>query len=161
MRASLGIVKREIRVLGIDLCNPNVVVGAVVRGGLYLDGVVAFPVKLRTRQLAETIRQTKYYPELKAVMVHGSRGSLNFETLERITRLPAILVSHDRPSLGQGAKVFGERPERLWIRTGLDRSSLKKLLSSTRSIGRLPEPVRVAHLLAKLHISERISQDKG
>ena len=161
MRASLGVVKKEIRILGIDLCNPNVVIGAVVRGGLYLDGVVAFPERFRTGQLAETIRQTKYYPELKAIMVHGSNRGLNFETIERITRLPTIRISLDRPTVGRGARVFGEGRDKLWIRTGLDKSSMGKVLSSTRSIGRLPEPVRVAHLLAKLHISGRISQDKG
>ncbi len=36
-------VKKEIRTLGLDLCNPQRLVGAVVTGVTFLDGVMIFP----------------------------------------------------------------------------------------------------------------------
>jgi len=160
MRRSLKNVKEEIRILGLDACNPRVVVGAVVRGGLYLDGVVVFPRRLRAGQLANEIKSSKYFPELRTIMVHDLHRDLSSETIERITRLPTIRVSLDGRSWDRGTGVLYKRQYKLRIRTRLDQSSLRKVLGITQVISHVPEPLRIAHLLAKLHIFGRISQEK-
>lgn len=160
MTAILTHVKNEVRILGLDGCNPRVTIGAVVRGGLYLDGIIAFPRGLTTAQLANSIRETKYYPELKLIIVHGFKRDLNSRTVERISRLPVIKVLRTNlPVMKRGAlegKEFG-----LSVKTTVDRPTLRRILALTQVVGSLPEPIRIAHLLAKLHVSRRVSQDKG
>jgi endonuclease V-like protein UPF0215 family len=158
MTTLLTHVKDEVRILGLDCCNPRVTIGAVVRGGLYLDGIVSFPKKHTTVQLTNSIRETKYFPELRLIMIHGFTRDLNSATIERISRLPVIKVS-------RGAKMrrgtFEGKEFGLLVKTKLDRPTLRRILTLTQVLGPLPEPIRVAHLLAKLHIFGRISQDKG
>jgi endonuclease V-like protein UPF0215 family len=158
MTTLLTHVKDEVRILGLDRCNPRVTIGAVVRGGLYLDGIIVFPKKHTTAQLTNRIRETKYFPELRLIMIHGFTRDLNSATIERISRLPVIRVSRGtqtKRGTFQGNE-FG-----LSVKTKLDRPTLRRILTLTQVLGPLPEPVRVAHLLAKLHISGKISRDKG
>jgi endonuclease V-like protein UPF0215 family len=159
MNRSLGSVKKEIRILGLDTCNPKVTTGAIVRGGLYLDGVVVFPSNLNAAKLTDEIVETKYFPELRAIMVHDPTTRLGSESTMRKTGLPAIFV--DRQIRGKRPMGMRDRPRLLSIRTELDRPSLARVLDLTQRGGFLPEPLRIAHLLAKLHISGTIAHDKG
>src|SRR2546430_4438487 len=78
MRRPIGQVKKEIRTLGLDTCNPRSVVGVIVRGGLYLDGVVSFPHAQNepARNCAERIIELRYFPELRAMMLHDPKDQL-------------------------------------------------------------------------------------
>ncbi len=162
MRTSLRYVKKEIRLLGLDACNPRLTIGAVVRGGLYLDGVMAFAREAEGEAdlLAEKVTESRYFPELRTIMLHDPKGLLDSRTLQRVTRLPVITVSIDSHVHGRGYRLYGKNQQQLWIKTRLESSSLEKILSLTQSDGRLPEPLRIAHLLAKLNIPRRLRRDK-
>lgn len=153
-------VKDEVRILGVDNCNPRVTIGAVVRGGLYLDGIVAYPGQMRSAQLASSIRKSKYFPELRLVMVHGINKDLNSGTIERVTGIPLIKVSRTTFTRKKRGTVE-EKEFGLSVETKVDSPTLRKILDITQVLGPLPEPVRVAHLLAKLHIFGSLLQDKG
>jgi endonuclease V-like protein UPF0215 family len=145
-------IKEEIRILGLDTCNPGLSVGVVARGGLYLDGVISFLPNPKNvmRQCARRIVDSAYFPELRAVMLHNPNDERDSRSLERITGLPTIAISKDEPRRGRGYKVFYRNLGRLWVKTGLELTILEKILTASWTCGRLPEPLRVAHLLASL-----------
>ena len=144
--------KRETRFLGLDGCNPKHIVGVITRGGLYLDGVFAFEKYSKTATLARKVTETKYFPELRAIMTHGSKPSLDAGIIQRTTGLPVITVSPDGRVDSQGYKNISARKGQLRIKTSMLGASLQDILSLTMIRGNLPEPVRIAHLLGKLSL---------
>jgi len=159
MSKPLWHVKNETRILGLDTCNPRIIIGAVVRGGLYLDGVVTFPKRMTTELLSKSVLGTKYFPELRLIMVHDPKRALEIRTLQDATGLPVITVRtaktgqklSRRRSPRAGAKLIARNKT-------LDSSSLEMVLRLTRTKGPLPEPVRVAHLLAKPRAAATLSR---
>jgi len=152
----MRVIKEEIRILGLDTCNPGLTVGVVARGGLYLDGVISFQPKPKNtlRECARRIVDSAYFPELKAVMLHTPDDERDPRPLERMTSLPTITISRDESHHGRGYTVFHGNPGRLWVKTRLELTILKKILTASWTFGRLPEPLRVAHLLASLDFPE-------
>lgn len=152
MTRPTGTIKKEIRTLGLDTCSLRVTVGVVVRGGTYLDGVVSFPTSRNdaSRTLAERIIESAYFPELRAIMLHDPNDQLDSTVVERMTKLPTMAISNDKPNHSRGYRCFQGDLGRLWMKTPLELTTLKKILSVSWTIGKLPEPLRVAHLLAKL-----------
>ena len=153
-------IKEETRILGLDTCNPGLTVGVVTRGGLYLDGVISIPTgpKGTMRDRARRIVNSAYFPELRAIMLHNPDDERDSRSLERMTDLPTIAISKDEPRHGRGYKVFDGKLGRLLVKTQLELTILKKTVAVTWTFGRLPEPLRVAHLLASLDF--QIFRDK-
>ena len=147
----IGAVKKEIRTLGLDTCNPRLSVGVIVRGGLYLDGVIPFPSYPNdaSRMCAKRIIESAYFPELRVIMLHDPNDELDSTVMEKVTKLPTIAISKDRPNHGRGYYGFQGDLGRLWVKTRLESTTLKKILSVSWTVDKLPEPLRVAHLLAK------------
>ncbi len=147
-------VKKEVRILGLDSCDRHRIVGAIVRGGLYLDGVLSFPRKLNSLELAREIRLSRYYPELRFIMVHQTvrHGKQNFdaERIRKTTNLPLIEITRTKP---RGRNKTYTRVVRcgiaIYIHSQLEPAMTDRLLNLSWTEGILPEPVRVAHLLAK------------
>jgi len=137
------------RVLGLDTCRKGEVFGAVIRGGWFLDGVVRFGLgRPAEQQVAENVRATKYYPELRAIMLHDPGNHLAHGLLETVVRLPVIAVSNAR-EVPKGYSFFRSEHGTLLHRSRLSRSTADQVLSLTWTCGRLPEPARIAHVLAK------------
>jgi endonuclease V-like protein UPF0215 family len=156
---SLTGLKKEIRILGLDACNARVVIGAVLRGGLYLDGVLAFSKKERSGQLGREISESKYFPELKIIMVHDPGSRLDSAEIRRTTRLLLINAPYLENNKARGA--ISERSSYHRNQTqGLDPSTLRRIPGLTQVRGGLPEPVRIAHILGKLRVFGRHHQDK-
>jgi hypothetical protein len=144
-------VKKEIRTLGLDLCNPRHFVGAVVRGGSYLDGVVVFPQEAspKSRQIAKTIAWTKFFPELRLIMTHDPKARLNAQVLERATKLPVIQIDSAWRRRSDGFVSHEVRGKRVQTKSSLPSSVVEEVLSTTWTMGTMPEPLRVAHLIAR------------
>ena len=150
MTFSIRTVKREIRILGLDTCRINEVLGAVVRGGYFLDGVirVRLPDNHAARDLASEILASKYYPELRAIMLHDPGRRLKPSLLEKVARLPVIAASRtNRP--GRRDAAFHSAFGTLFHQSRLPKSVVDKILSLTWTCGGLPEPARIAHILSK------------
>jgi endonuclease V-like protein UPF0215 family len=149
-------VKEETRILGLDTCNPGLTVGVVARGGLYMDGVISFPPNPEntTRECARRIVDSACFSELRAIMLHDPDDELDSRSLERITSLPMITISKEEPAHDRGYKVFRGNPGGPWVKTRLELTILMKILAASWTFGRLPEPLRVAHLLASLDFPE-------
>ena len=146
-------VKKEIRILGLDECNHGLIVGVIVRGGLYLDGVISFLPDLRNTSVerARRIVESAYFPELRAIMLHGRNDELDSATVERITNLPTITISEKKPKIRPGYKRMDGNTGRLWVKTRIQSTILRMILAASWTTGKLPEPLRVAHLLARLN----------
>ena len=154
MTLPIGTIKKEIRTIGLDTCNPKLIVGVIVRGGLYLDGVVSFPSYRNgtSRRFAKRIIESAYFPELRAIMLHDSNDQLDSTMVESLTKLPTIVISKTKPNPGRGYRGFQGDLGLLWLKTRLEPTTLKKIFSVSWTINKLPEPLRVAHLLAKLKV---------
>jgi endonuclease V-like protein UPF0215 family len=156
MTRPIRAVREEIRILGLDTCNSVLIVGVTVRGGLYFDGAISFPSDRidSSRKYARRITESNFFPELKAIMIHNPNGKIDSKLVERITSLPTIVVSNKEPSQSRGYKIVGGNRSRLWIKTSLQSTTLEKILATVWTTCRLPEPLRLAHLLAKLDVPD-------
>ena len=158
MTRPIGTIKKETRTLGLDTCNPRLTIGVIVRGGTYLDGIISFRSSGNdaSRTLAKRIIETEYFPELRAIMQYDPDDQLDSTVVERITKLPTIVISNDKPNDCRGYQCFQGDLGRLWVKTRLESATLKKILSVSWTTGKFPEPLRVAHLLAKLIVQKGI-----
>lgn len=144
-------IKEEIRSLGIDLCNSERTLGAIVRGGLYLDGLAIFSFKPNqpNASIANGILHTRFYPELKLIMTHDPEQRLDFRRVEKTTRLPVLEVrsttGKKEPQVFKGFRI-GRR--RIGVESSLETGIVQEILRRTWTTGSLPEPLRVAHLIA-------------
>lgn len=144
-------VKREIRTLGVDLCNPRRLVGAVVRGGTFFDGVVVFPsnTTAKSKSIASAILETRFFPELRLIMTHDLKVRLDAEVIERLTGLPVIEINSAKKSNSDGFKPYNVGRKLLQVKSSLRPRVLQEILSTTWTTGLLPEPLRIAHLVAR------------
>src|SRR6266851_9532405 len=150
-------VKKEIRTLGIDLCNPRHLVGAIVRGGVYLDGVTVFPSSSipRSRSVASAILRSRFLPELRLIMTHDPETRLDAEIIEKLTKLPVIQVNSSRKRNSNGFKPYRIGRKELQVKSSLPPGTLQEILTITWATGMLPEPLRVAHLLFRSRFFEK------
>ena len=151
------IVKKEIRTLGLDLCNPQRLVGAIVRGGVYMDGVEVFPSNpiLKSRSIGSEIRRTRFFPELRLIMTHDPETRLDTQIIERSTKLPVIQVNSARRGNPNGFKTYKVGRKKLQVKSSLLPRTLQEILSTTWTTGTLPEPLRIAHLLGRSRFFEK------
>jgi endonuclease V-like protein UPF0215 family len=143
-------VKKEIRTLGLDLCNQRRFVGTIVRGGLYLDGVLAFPSESapNNSSIASMIIGTRFFPELRLIMTHDPEERLDSSRTEKLTGLPVIEVDTARTGKSGGFKSYAVGKKNLQAKSTLEPEVLQKIFSTTWVMGTLPEPLRIAHLIA-------------
>ncbi|OLD11731.1 MAG: hypothetical protein AUI97_08685 [Crenarchaeota archaeon 13_1_40CM_3_52_17] len=148
-------VKKEIRALGLDLCNPRRLVGAVTRGGDYLDGVLVLPSQptLKTTSIAFAILRTRFFPELRLIMTHDPEARLEAKVIERLTKLPVVQLDSTRKRWSSGFESCKVGRKQLHVKSSFSPKVLQEILSTTWTTGTLPEPLRIAHLLARSRFS--------
>jgi endonuclease V-like protein UPF0215 family len=150
-------VKKEIRTLGLDLCNPHRLVGAILRGGVYVDGVEVFPSHpiLKSRSIGSAILDMRFFPELRLIMTHDPETRLDTKIIEKLTRLPVIQVSSARKKNLTGFKPYKVGGKKLQVKSSLLPGTIQEILSTTWTTGTLPEPLRIAHLLGRSRFFEK------
>ncbi len=123
-----------------------------------MDGVMTFSrdAEEEADLIANKIAKSRYFPELRTIMVHDPKSLLDPKIMQQGTRLPVVNIALDSRIKAGGYRFYGKDRQQLWIKTTLESPSLEKILSLTKSRGRLPEPLRIAHLLAKLNIPRRL-----
>jgi endonuclease V-like protein UPF0215 family len=143
---NISTVKREIRILGIDTCNSKYIIGAIVRGGSFLDGIVQFDYE-KSPSLAEQITIIPFFPELRAIMIHDPLKKIDSKTIELKTGLPVLVVSRKNR---KGLKIQRSRKTNsLRIDTRLSPTITEKIVRLSWTYGVFPEPLRIAHLLSR------------
>lgn len=103
--------KHEIRILGIDdsplLSDRILVIGALTRGGDWLDGVLRTYITRdgtdATESLATMVNDSKHCGQIRIIMLNGvTFGGFNVVDLEKLhdaTRLPVIAVMRRVPDM--------------------------------------------------------------
>ncbi len=114
MPRSFGVIKSEIRVLGVDdgVFVPHVpvlvpVVGVVFRGGYWIDGVMHTDILVdgfdATEKIGAMITDSPHRKQLRMIMLNGiTFGGFNvvdLKALNTATGLPVIAVTREKPDL--------------------------------------------------------------
>lgn len=143
---NLMTVKKETRILGLDTCRKGVIIGAIVRGGLYQDGVMKLqgPDSTNSVAVAKFVRASRYYPELRVIMTHDKARTLNARSLEDAVGLPVIQVA---TSPKHGYRRYLTKNGTVSIRTRLPVETVNRIVSLTWTRDKMPEPIRIAHLI--------------
>lgn len=152
------------------------VVGAIYQGGTRLEGILSSKVRRdgrnATDRLVQMIGASRFAPQLHYVMLDGiALAGFNVIDLPRLSaelELPALVVCRTAPDLEavhdalQNHVPGGAAKWKLVQRAGpvlpieglhcqlagLGRDEAAALIRLTRRNGKLPEPIRTAHLVA-------------
>jgi hypothetical protein len=153
------------------------VIGTIYRGGSYLDGLLSFKIKRdgrdATDKIIRTINKTKHKDQLQLVMIDGiTLAGFNLVDIQEVnkkTKLPAIVIIRKRPKMKKfllALKKINKKGKRIIEKAGkvckvevngknifvqlagISLKRAKSILQLTCLHSAIPEPIRVAHLIA-------------
>jgi len=151
----------------------------LMRTDVEVDGIDA------TERIAQMILISRHFKQLRITMLHGltfaGMNIVNLETLYDITLLPTIVVMDGKPRIADFEKAIEKlensqfrktalkaAAEITQIRTkvntkpiyvqfvGLKLDQVKEVMNVSCTRSRLPEPIRVAHMIASTGKSKKI-----
>ena len=155
-----------------------IMIGVIFRGADWLEGVLSTEITRdgndATERIVELAKKTKHYDQIRVVLLDGITYAgfnvVDIHTLYEQTNLPVIVVmdslpdfeqirsalrnleqSDERWDLIQRAGEVFEVPgkDKIYIQLcGIDLSSARDIINLTSIHSRIPEPLRVAHLIA-------------
>ena len=150
------------------------VVGVVMRGGSWIDGILSTKVGVdgddSTKNLIEMINKCKFKPQLQCIFLDGiAVGGFNIvdvKELSKKTSLPVVVVIRRMPDIKNIKKTLIKIKKQQKIKliqkagnvvqigdifvqlTGIDSEQAKKILKIVCTRSLIPEPLRLAHLIA-------------
>jgi len=174
-------IKKEIRVIGIDDSpfdkfkkGKVLVVGVVMRGGDFIDGVLSTKVDIdgddSTCQLVNMINKSKFKLQFRCIFLDGiAFGGFNVvdvKELNKKTKIPVVTIIRRKPNIEKiknTLKRIGKKDKiklidkagnvtkigEIFVQvTGISLTKLKKILKIVCTRSLIPEPIRLAHLIA-------------
>ena len=174
-------IKKEIRVIGIDDGPFNkfkdkqiLVVGVVMRGGLFVDGVLSAKVKVdgsdATDKIIKMINKCKFKPQLQCIFLNGIAVAgfnvIDIQKLNKKTRIPVVVVIRTNPDIERIKNTLIKirqknkikliekagrviQADKIFIQlAGIDLEKAKKILKIVCTRSLLPEPLRLAHIIS-------------
>lgn len=166
--SSFNFQDKRTNVIGVVMRLPSYIEG-VLRSHVEVDGTDA------CENLTDMINSSRYKDQLRSIMLDGvALGGFNvvdIEKLHNLIQLPIITVTREEPDLKSIESALKEHfedwEERLEIITsgklhrietqhkpvyvkfiGIEIEEVEEILSSSTVLGVIPEPLRVAHLIA-------------
>jgi len=150
------------------------VVGTIFRGGLFLDGILSTSVTIdgtnSTQKLIEMVNTCKFKPQIQCIILDGiALGGFNVVDIHQLykkTKIPVMVVIRKYPDfkkiketlkkLEMERKItlidkagIPQKVKNIYVQAvGLELKRVKQLLDLTCTRSFLPEPIRVAHLIA-------------
>jgi endonuclease V-like protein UPF0215 family len=155
-----------------------VLVGTIFRGGSFIDGILRTVVEIdgldATEKIVKAVRKTKH-KDLRVIMLGGiTFGGFNFVDIREVYRktgLPVLVVIRKRTNMKKFRTAMKKLPEfeKRWKavesageffrmslkgkgiyfqKIGLTEEETRKIIRVTAKRGLMPEPLRVAHLIA-------------
>lgn len=148
----------------------------VYRGGSFLDGVLSTTIEVdgldATEKIIERVLKTRHHDQIRVVMLNGvTFGGFNVVDIMEIfdrTKIPVIVVMRRKPDFddidralqnfrdaGQRRKIM-ERAGEIHLHklgfffqtAGISREDAASILSLSCTHAKIPEPLRIAHLIA-------------
>ncbi|MBI2652724.1 DUF99 family protein [Candidatus Woesearchaeota archaeon] len=150
------------------------VVGVIMRGGSWVDGILSTNVRVdgddSTKKLIEMINKCKFKPQLQCIFLDGIAVAgfnvIDVKELNKKTNLPVITVIRRMPDIDniKGTLIKINKKEKIKLiekagnvvridnifvqLTGIDLEEAKKILKIVCTRSLIPEPLRLAHLIA-------------
>jgi hypothetical protein len=151
------------------------VVGAVLRGNHGLEGVLSCYIDKdgtdSTKRLISLVNSSKHKNQLRYMMTNGTTlggfNLLDISELYRKTRVPVLAVLRKKPDQQKVERALSHFPDkrkrleriskagriysyrRLYFQmAGLTEREARELIEKTTKGSNIPEPVRIAHLIA-------------
>jgi len=151
------------------------IVGVIFRGGQFLDGLLSTSVKLdgmdATVKIIKAINKSRHKDQLRIIMLDGITFAgfnlVDIKMLNKKTKMPVIVVVRKKPDMDEfksALKIFPDHNKRIkvvenaglpkkWRKIyyqcyGLNDNQCKEILELSTIRSDLPEPIRVAHLIA-------------
>lgn len=152
-------------------------IGVIYRGGSFPDGLLSVSIAKdgldATKKFSSAILRSRHYGQLSYIMLDGiSFAGFNLVDIKKLneaTKLPVAAVQRKKPDVkkfSEALKIFHDYKNRLAIvknagrlfshrgsgifyqKAGLSSSECEELLRITCVRSNVPEPLRVAHLIA-------------
>jgi endonuclease V-like protein UPF0215 family len=150
------------------------IVGTLFRGGNFIDGILSTKAKVdgtdSTEKIVRMINKSKFKSQLRAIFLNGvAVGGFNVidvNALHKKTKVPVIVVIRNYPDLKKIFKALGNlkmKKQKKFIEAlpkptkvgkiyiqyiGITLTKAKEMLKLTCTHSYIPEPIRVAHLIA-------------
>ncbi|MBI3190807.1 DUF99 family protein [archaeon] len=173
--------KKEVRIIAWDDCAFSFnaksvrIVGAVFRGGEFLDGVLSAKIKKDgtdiTEKIINSIKKSRHHDQLSIIMLNGITFAgfniADIKKLSKATRMPVIAVMRNKPDMKKFMSAmrrvdnYSKRTKlvksagRIYThkniffqKSGITTEECDEILKKTCVRSKIPEPIRVAHLIA-------------
>lgn len=150
------------------------IVGTLFRGGNFMDGVMSTQAKVdgtdSTIKIAQMINKSKFKPQIRAIFLNGiAVGGFNVidvHKLNKKTKKPVIVVIRsfpdykkiysalDKLKMKTQKKIIEDLPKPIKVgkiylqHIGISLPEAKEMLKITCTHSYIPEPIRIAHLIA-------------
>jgi len=179
------IIKKEIRILAWDdgpfefkTKGKDILVGAIYRGGQFLDGLLKTEVEIdgedATEKIIEKTLKTRH-KDLRVIMLDGITfagfNTVDIKEIYERTNLPVIVVNRKKPNMEKFIEVLRRMPNPekrveavknagpiYWISIknkricfqcyGIKKEDAEEIIKTTSTMSLIPEPLRAAHLIA-------------
>ncbi|MBI2651262.1 DUF99 family protein [Candidatus Woesearchaeota archaeon] len=150
------------------------IIATVFRGGSWLEGILSTKASIdgsnATKKLADMINKSKFKPQLQCVFLDGIAVAgfnvIDVGELSKKTRLPVIVVMRKMPNIKKikealiklnkknkigliekAGKII--KMENIYVQLiGIEIDKAKELLKIVCTRSFIPEPLRIAHLIA-------------
>jgi len=150
-------------------------IGAIYRGASFMDGLLSTRIAKdgtdATEKIVERIISSRHHDQLSVIMLKGITFAgfnvADIKELSKSTRLPVLVVQRKKPDIKKflaAMKMFGNYKAReraaksagriykygkiFYQKAGLSRDECEKLLRLTCVRSDIPEPLRIAHIIA-------------
>ena len=152
----------------------TLILGVFFRGGSFMDGVLSAVVDVdgtdSSDRIIHMVNRSKFKPQLRAIMMKGIAVAgfnlIDIQKISRKTRVPVIIVMRRMPEQKRMARILKKlgksrrikhmekagnihKARGLYIQFfGTTLAKAKEILRISCSRSNIPEPIRVAHLMA-------------
>jgi len=150
------------------------IIGTIFRGGSFMDGLLTTQATVdgndSTKNIAAMINRSKFKTQIRAILLNGiGVGGFNIidlPKLHKLTKIPIIAVTRKHPdlpkiyqtlaNLGMKSKIklIQQLPPPVAIgnvhvqHIGIPLEKTKEILRITTKHADVPEPLRIAHIIA-------------
>jgi endonuclease V-like protein UPF0215 family len=150
-------------------------IGVITRGGNFMDGILTTKIKYdgldATENIIKSINNSKHKDQLSYIMTNGiSFAGFNLVDIKAVyeeTSLPTLAIQRKMPDIERfinAMKIFEDFEKRKEIvknagkiykfnkiyyqKAGMSRKDAEELIRITATHSNIPEPIRLAHLIA-------------
>ena len=150
------------------------VVGTFFRGGKLMDGLLSTYIRKdgvnSTKKLSEMVNRSKFKTQIRALLLNGiAVGGFNvidIPKLSKLTKIPVIVVMRNYPDKPKMFKALKKMKQEFKIKliekagdihktgkiciqiAGISLEEAKEIIKITTTYADIPEPLRIAHLIA-------------